>query len=107
MNLILSYTIAGISVMGVLGILAFATSLVVDVLEAVIPKLKETPSKLTVIIVALIITIMAAVIYCQIMSLAIYWYYYILAIFAGFVVAYISMYGWDTFTELKDRFIKE
>ena len=30
----------------------------------------------------------------------------ILALLASFIVAFISTYGWESFDELKDRFIK-
>ena len=59
-----------------------------------------------VILISLIVTVAALLIYVAYAGIPLLWYYVVLAVFAAFVVAYISMYGWDTFKELKDRFIK-
>lgn len=90
---------------GVLGALAFAVSLIVEVLKE-LPGIKKIPTKLLVIIISLVVTIVALFVYSAIKGIAVLWYYVVLAVFAAFVVSYISMYGWDTLKELKDRFIK-
>lgn len=90
---------------GILGALAFAVSLVVEVLKE-LPGIKKIPTKLFVVIISLIVTVVALCIYSAIKGIAVLWYHIVLAVFAAFVVAYISMYGWDTLNELKDRFIK-
>lgn len=64
------------------------------------------PTKAFVILISLIVTVAALLIYVAYAGIPLLWYYVALAVFAAFVVAYISMYGWDTFKELKDRFIK-
>lgn len=92
-------------VIGVLGALAFAVSLIVEVLKD-LPGVKKIPTKLLVIAVALVVTVLALLIYLAYRHIILLWYYIVLAVFAAFVVAYISMYGWDTLKELKDRFIR-
>ena len=90
---------------GILGALAFAVSLIVEVLKE-LPGIKKIPTKLLVIIISLIVTVVALFAYSAMQGITVLWYYVVLAVFAAFVVAYISMYGWDTLKELKDRFIK-
>lgn len=90
---------------GVLGALAFAVSLIVEVLKE-LPGIKKIPTKLFAIIVSFIVTVVALFVYSAMQGITVLWYYVVLAVFAAFVVAYISMYGWDALKELKDRFIK-
>lgn len=90
---------------GILGALAFAVSLIVEVLKE-LPGIKKIPTKLFVIIISLIVTVVALFVYSAMQGITVLWYYVVLAVFAAFAVAYISMYGWDTLKELKDRFIK-
>ena len=85
-------------IIGILGALAFAVSLITELLKD-LPGIKKVPTKAFVILISLIVNVAYA-------SIPLLWYYVALAVFAAFVVAYISMYGWDTFKELKDRFIK-
>lgn len=92
-------------IIGILGVLAFAVSLITEMLKD-LPGIKKMPTKAFVILVSLIVTVVALLIYLAYAGIPILWYYIALAVFAAFVVAYISMYGWDTFKELKDRFIK-
>lgn len=94
-----------IAIIGILGTLAFVVSIVTELLKE-LPGIKKVPTKAFVIILSLIITLVALFIYVAYAKIPLLWYYVVLAVFAAFVVAYISMYGWDTFSELKDRFIK-
>ena len=92
-------------IIGVLGALAFAVSLITEVLKD-LPGIKKVPTKALVILVSLIVTVAALLVYVAYAGVTLLWYYVVLAVFGAFVVAYISMYGWDTLKELKDRFIK-
>ena len=94
-----------VMIIGVLGALAFAVSLITEMLKD-LPGIKKVPTKALVILVSLIVTVAALMVYVAYAGIQFQWYYIVLAVFAAFVVAYISMYGWDTFKELKDRFIK-
>lgn len=90
---------------GVLGVLAFIVSLIVEVLKE-LPGIKKIPTKLFVIIISLIVTVVALFVYSEMQGIIVLWHYVVLAVFTAFVVAYISINGWDTLKELKDRFIK-
>ena len=96
MQIISEYSVA---IIGILGVLAFVVSLITELL-------KDMPTKAFVILVSLIVTVTALLIYVAYAHIALLWYYVALAVFAAFVVAYIAMYGWDTLKELKDRFVK-
>ena len=50
-------------------------------------------------IISLIVSIVFVLIFCEISAKMI-----ILSIAGSFIVAFISMYGWDTFKEIIDRF---
>ena len=102
MQIISEYSVA---IIGILGVLAFAVSLITELLKDM-PGIKKMPTKAFVILVSLIVTVTALLIYVAYAHIALSWYYVALAVFAAFVVAYIAMYGWDTLKELKDRFIK-
>lgn len=94
-----------VMVIGVLGVLAFAVSLITEMLKD-LPGIKKVPTKALVIIVSLIVTVAALAVYTAYAGIRFRWYYIMPAVFAAFVAAYIAMYGWDTLKELKDRFIK-
>lgn len=94
-----------VAIIGILGALAFAVSLIVELFKE-LPGIKKIPTKAFVIITSLVVTVVALLIYVAYAGIPLLWYYVVLAVFAAFVVAYISMYGWDTLKELKDRFVK-
>lgn len=92
-------------IIGILGALAFAVSIITELLKDM-PGIRKVPTKAFVILVSLIVTVAALLIYVAYAGIMLLWYYIVIAVFAAFVVAYISMYGWDTFEELKNRFVK-
>lgn len=102
MQIVSEYSVA---IIGILGVLAFAVSLITELLKDM-PGIKKIPTKAFVILVSLIVTVTALLIYVAYAHIVLLWYYVALTVFAAFVVAYIAMYGWDTLKELKDRFIK-
>ncbi|TGY93456.1 ribonuclease [Petralouisia muris] len=102
MQIISEYSFA---IIGVLGALAFMVSLITELLKDM-PGIKKLPTKAFVILVSLVVTVAALLIYVAYAHAMLLWYYVALAVFAAFVVAYIAMYGWDTLKELKDRFVK-
>lgn len=102
MQIISEYSVV---IIGMLGALAFMVSLITELLKDM-PGIKKVPTKAFVILVSLIVTVAALLIYVAYARVILLWYYVVLAVFAAFVVAYIAMYGWDTLKEIKDRFIK-
>ena len=102
MQIISEYSFA---VVGIFGALAFMVSLITELLKDM-PGIKKMPTKAFVILVSLVVTVAALLIYAAYVNAVLLWYYVALAVFAAFIVAYIAMYGWDTLKELKDKFIK-
>lgn len=87
-----------------LGLLAFIVNIITEMTKDINP-IKKIPTKLYVVFVSMIVNFLCLIIYNKFESNIINTSYFIIAFLASFVVAYISIYGWDTFNELKDRFI--
>lgn len=90
---------------GVIGVLAFAVSLVTQVFKGV-GLFAKIPTDLFVLVLSIGITVTAFVAYMQYIQQVIIWYLIIAAILAGFVVAFVAMYGWEKLSELWRRFYK-
>ena len=97
------FTTGSVSVLGVLGILAFAVSLIVQMTKE-LPGLSKIPTQLYAIIVSLVVNVAALYVYANYTGIAIANYYIVLAVFASFVVSYVSINGWDTLNQLYVRF---
>lgn len=89
-------------ILGVLGALAFALELIVQLTKE-LPGIKRIPTKLYVIIVSIVVSVLSLFIYTSYAGITVLWYYIVLSVFAAFVAAYISIYGWDTLKELYTR----
>lgn len=87
------------SILGLIGILASIVTIIVEMLKKIVPQ--NFPTKALVMIVSFIITLGFVLIFgvISIKSIA-------LSIVGSFVVGFISMYGWDTFSEIIERFKK-
>ena len=93
-------TLLGFSIgtaLGMIGILAAIVSIITEVLKKILPQ--KFPTKILVMIISLIVAIVVVLIFYEISAKMI-----ILSIAGSFIVAFISMYGWDTFKELINRF---
>lgn len=90
-------TLGGGSVLGLVGILAAATAIIVEVLKAVLPK--SFPTKALTMIVSFVVVLVYTFVFGTITATSI-----IMAIFGGFVVSFISMFGFDQFKEIINRF---
>lgn len=91
--------------LGVIGILAFAVSIVVQVFKGV-SVLKKIPTDILVFVLSIGLTVTAFVAYMQYVQQAILWYMIIAAILAGLLVAFVAMYGWEKVSELWKRFYR-
>lgn len=80
--------------------LVFATNIIVEVFKSIFPKL---PTSLLAMIVALLITGMAAAIAITYFEVAFVWYYVPAALVLGLFVAYAAMFGFDKFKEAFDK----
>lgn len=90
-------TLGNSSSIGLVGILAAATAIIVEVLKAVLPK--SFPTKILAMIVSFVVVLGYTFVFETISIASI-----ILAIFDGFVVSFISMFGFDQFKEIINRF---
>ena len=87
------------SVIGVIGALAAFVSIITEVLKGIVPK--SFPTKLLVLIISLIITVLAVILFCEINFKMI-----TAGIVGSFVVSFVSMYGFDSLKSIFDRFTK-
>lgn len=93
------------SIIGIIGVLAFAVSIITQVFKGV-SGLKKIPTDILVFVLSIGITVVAFIAYMQYIQQAILWYMIIAAIMAGFLVAFVAMYGWEKVAELWKRFYK-
>lgn len=92
-------------IIGIIGALAFAVSIITQVFKGV-SGLKKIPTDVLVFVLSIGITVVAFIAYMQYIQQAILWYMIIAAIMAGFLVAFVAMYGWEKVAELWKRFYK-
>lgn len=89
----------------VIGVLAFIVSLITQVFKGV-GVLSKLPTDILVLVLSIGITVTAFMAYMQYIQQVIIWYMIIAAILAGFIVAFVAMYGWEKLSELWNRFYK-
>ena len=92
-------------ILAVIGALAFMVSVITQVFKGV-GVLSKIPTDILVFVLSIGITVVAFVAYTQYIQMTILWYMILAAIMAGFIVAFIAMYGWEKLSELWKRFGK-
>ena len=92
-------------ILAVIGILAFLVSVVTQVFKGV-GFLSMIPTDALVLVLSIGITVSAFVAYMQYIQMTILWYMIFAAIMAGFIVAFVAMYGWEKLSELWKRMSK-
>ena len=97
MNAIFHY---GSILLAVMAVLVFATNIIVEVIKGLFPKV---PTNIVAVIVAQIVTVLAAVILCAVLEITIMWYYAVGAVVLGIFVAYAAMFGFDKFKAAWDK----
>ena len=93
------------AILAVIGALAFIVSAITQVFKGV-GVLAKIPTDILVLVLSIGITVTAFVAYMQYIQQTIIWYMILAAILAGFLVAFVAMYGWEKFAELWSRFKK-
>lgn len=96
-TIISTYGVASIA------ILAFIVSIIVEVTKG-FSFVKKIPTDLVVIVVSMVVTLVSYLGAISYFNRAFAWYELVVAIVAAFVVAFISMYGWEKLSSLWDRF---
>ena len=94
------------SLLAVVGALAFMVSIITQVFKGV-GVLSKVPTDILVFVLSIGLTVIAFVAYMQYIQMAILWYMVVAAIMAGFIVAFVAMFGWEKFYGLWKRFKKE
>ena len=94
------------SILAVIGALAFMVSIITQVFKGV-GVLSNIPTDILVFVLSIGLTVMAFVAYMQYIQQVILWYMVLASIMAGFIVAFVAMFGWEKFSELWKRFNKE
>lgn len=84
-------------ILALLGGLASTTSVIVEFLKKILPQ--SFPTKALAIIVSLIVTLGFTLLTYGVTIETI-----VVGILGSFVVSFISMYGWDTFKDIIERF---
>ena len=100
-NLIQNMTL----IFAVIGALAFMVSVITQVFKGV-GVLSKLPTDILVFVLSIGLTLTAFIAYMQYVQQSILWYMIIAAILAGFIVAFVAMYGWEKLSELWGRFNK-
>lgn len=90
-------------ILAIIGALAFMVSVVTEVIKG-IGIFKRIPTDILVFVLSIGLTVAAFIAYMQYIQMAILWYMLMAAVLAGFIVAFIAMYGWEKITELWKRF---
>ena len=93
------------AILAVIGAFAFIVSVITQVFKGV-GVLSKIPTDILVLVLSIGITVTAFVAYMQYIQQTIIWYMILAAILAGFLVAFVAMYGWEKFAELWSRFKK-
>lgn len=92
-------------ILAVIGALAFMVSVITQVFKGV-GVLSKIPTDILVFVLSIGLTLTAFIAYMQYVQQSILWYMIIAAILAGFIVAFVAMYGWKKLSELWGRFNK-
>lgn len=93
-------------IVSVIGALTFAVAVITQVIKGV-GVFKKIPTDILVFVLSIGITVAAFIAYMQYIHMIILWYMILAAILAGFVVAFVAMYGWEKLSELWKRFGKD
>lgn len=90
-------------IIAIISVLAFMVSVITQVFKGV-GVLSKIPTDILVFVLSIGITVAAFIAYMQYIQQTILWYMIIASILAGFVVAFVAMYGWEKLSDLWNRF---
>lgn len=105
MNILETLTSNIMIILALIGAIAFIVSVITQVIKGV-GVFAKIPTDGLVLVLSIGITVAAFVAYSQYLHMTILWYMVLAAIMAGFVVAFVAMYGWEKLSELWKRFGK-
>lgn len=90
-------------IIAIISVLAFMVSVITQVFKGV-GVLSKVPTDILVFVLSIGLTVTAFIAYMQYIQQTILWYMIIASILAGFVVAFVAMYGWEKLSDLWNRF---
>ena len=93
-------------VLGIIGVIAFLVSAITQVIKN-IGIFSKIPTGIIVFVLSISITVAAFVAYMQYIHMTILWYMILAAIIAGFIVAFVAMFGWEKLSDLWKRFSRD
>lgn len=97
----------GTKIIVAVGLLAFLVSVIVQVLKQIKWLEEHVPTQITVIVVSLILCPAAMAAMASYYSVPIDWFMVFASFIAAFIVALVSMDGWERVTELASRMIRK
>ena len=86
------------TIIAIVGVLVALTNVIVEVAKKA--TWDKLPTNILALVVALVLTIVAGIAYCQINTVAITWYIVFALVVIGFMVAYAAMFGFDKLKEI-------
>lgn len=92
-------------ILALIGGLAFIVTVIIEAIKGT-KLLDKVPTQLMVLIVSMLVCVIGYVAYASYSGMPITWYYIFAAFVSSFVVSYVSMYGFDTLSELYHKFKK-
>ncbi|MEF2919751.1 MAG: hypothetical protein U0O22_04685 [Acutalibacteraceae bacterium] len=95
MNVITDVT----TLVAVLGVLAFVVSVISQLVKDM-GFVNDLPVALTSTIISVILTVLSYIGYCSYAVISVEWYMVVASAVAGFIVSYISLYGWKKVCDL-------
>lgn len=90
--------------LAVVGGLAFVVSVITQVIKDIF---KSVPTDLVVFVLSIDLTVTAFIAYMQYIKSEMLWYMIVASVIAGFIVAFVAMFGWEKLSELWKRFGKD
>ena len=85
-----------------IGVLAFLVSVVTQVIKEM-PGLKNIQTNAVTLVIALILCLVAVVVFCIYMKVQLVWYYFVGAVIAAFLVYLVATGGWEKVSEMWNR----
>lgn len=85
-------------IIAVIGALVAVTNIIVEVIKKA--TWDKLPTNVLALVVAVVLTVVVGIAYCQIKSIAIVWYMVVALIVLGIMVAYAAMFGFDKLKEV-------
>lgn len=93
------------SIAMLIGCLATVVSIITQVTKE-LKFLRAIPTSLQVTVLSIVLTVLAYIAYTAYYDIIIEWFMIIGAVIVGFIVAFVSMFGWEKLYQIYNRFKK-